>query len=262
VLRAGTLNAGTRDDAPPFAFRDKDGTVKGFSVDLIEAIRAAVARHTGQSIATRLLIVTTQTRLGAIETGAADLVCETATITWARQQRVDFSLPIFRDGTRIMGYRERLSHVADPASLRIGVVEGAVTARLLEEAWPGVTPLPFPSMPAALDRLQAGELDAIANVGVVLRGLMAGAERKAGLMILPRGDALGYETLACALPPNDSEWRNLVNGALLDLLRGIGEYRGGYYEIYQRWFGRDAALPYPLDAQAARFLRNLRIWLD
>lgn len=262
VLRTGTLNAGTRDDAPPFAFRDRDGAIRGFSVDLIEAVRAEIERRTGRPIATRFVIVTTQTRLEAIESGAADLVCETATVTWARQQRVDFSLPIFRDGTRVLGYRERLLSITDPAGLRVGVVEGSVTARVLAQAWPGVTPLPFASMPAALVDLEAGKLDAIANVGVVLRGLMERAERKAGLMIMPRGDALGYETLACPLPPNDSEWRNLVNGALRELVRGIGDYRGGYYDIYQRWFGRDAALPYPLDAAQARFFHHMQIWLD
>lgn len=262
IARTGTLLAGTRDDAPPFAFRDKQGKHVGLSVDLIEEVRKALTVKFGKPVQTRIVPVTTQTRLDVIENHTADLVCETATVTWAREQRVDFTLPIFRDGTRILAYRDTLANVRDLSELRIGIVQGAVTGRVLRERLPGVEIKPYSSMPAALSALEAEEVDGIANVGIVLRGLIPTATRRQGLVIVPRGDALGYETIACLLPQNDSQWRDFVNGVLRDLFRGIETYRGGYADIYQRWFGRDAAMSYPLDENTVRFFQSTLVWLD
>ncbi len=262
IARTGTLLAGTRDDAPPFAFRNPQGKLVGLSVDLIEEVRKALTVKFGKPVQTHIVPVTTQTRLDVIENHTADLVCETATVTWAREQRVDFTLPIFRDGTRILAYRDTLANVRDLSQLRIGIVQGAVTGRVLRERLPGVEIKPYSSMPAALSALEAEEVDGIANVGIVLRGLISTATRRQGLVIVPRGDALGYETIACLVPQNDSQWRDFVNGVLRDLFRGIETYRGGYADIYQRWFGRDAAMSYPLDENAVRFFQSTLVWLD
>src|SRR5262249_26428715 len=84
IRRTGVLLAGTRDDAPPFAFRNAEGRLVGFSVDIIEEVRKALAKHLGRDVRTETLIVTTQTRLETIRDHRADLVCETATMTWPR----------------------------------------------------------------------------------------------------------------------------------------------------------------------------------
>ena len=262
IARTGVLNAGTRPDAPPFAFRDRQGNLVGLSVDLIEAVRVALAARFDRPVRTEHVMVTSQTRMNVIESGQADLVCETATVTWEREGRVDFSLPIFRDGTRILAYRETIDRVRDMRDLRIGVVRGSVTGRVLMEKLPGISLVPYPDMPDALRALEAADVDGIANVGIVLRGLLSQATKRLGLVIVPRGEALGYETLACMLPENDSKWRDFVNGVLRDLFRGIGAYRGGYAVIHERWFGRDAGIAYPLDDRTVRFFQSSLVWLD
>ncbi len=261
IARTGVLNAGTRDDAPPFAFR-QDGRPVGFSVDLIDAVRAALARRLEREVRTDLQVVTPMTRLPLVEEHRIDLDCETATMTWSRQQHVDFTLPIFRDGTRILAYRETLSRTPELRDLRIGVVEGAVTGEVLQAKLPDIGLRAYASMPAALRAMEAGEVDGVANVGIVLRGLITMATRRQGLVIVPRGEALGYETIACLVPKDDSRWRDFVNGVLRDLFRGIGDWRGGYVTIYDRWFGRDAAIAYPLDERSVQFFLATLAWLD
>jgi len=262
IARTGVLNAGTRQDAPPFSFRDKRGDLVGLSVDLIEAVRAALSSRLGRPVRTEQTLVTSQTRMTVIESGQVDLVCETATVTWEREGRVDFSLPIFRDGTRILAYRDIIDRIRDMRDMRIGIVQGSVTGRILTERIPGISLSPYPDMPAALRALEASEVDGIANVGIVLRGLLPQAKKRQGLVIVPRGEALGYETLACLLPENDSKWRDFVNGVLRDLFRGIEAYRGGYADIYERWFGREADIAYPLDERTVRFFLSSLVWLD
>jgi polar amino acid transport system substrate-binding protein len=262
IARTGVLQAGTRDDAPPFAFRDAQGHLVGFSVDLIEEVRKALVRKLGREVRTDLDVVTSQTRLAAIEQGHDELVCETATVTWPRQQHVDFTLPIFRDGTRILAYRDTVNRARDLHDMRIGVVDGSVTGEVLQDKLPDIALRSYATMPAALHGLEAGEVDGIANVGLVLRGLLSSATQRQGLVIVPRGEALGYETVACMVPKNDSAWLDFVNGVLRDLFRGIDAYRGGYVTIYDRWFGRDAEIAYPLDDRTVQFFLATLVWLD
>jgi polar amino acid transport system substrate-binding protein len=262
IARTGVLLAGTRDDSRPFAFRDNQGQLVGFSVDLIEEIRKGLSRKFGREIRTEHVPVTTQTRMSAIEEGRAELVCDTATMTWPRQQRVDFTLPIFRDGTRILAYRDTIERSSDFNDLHVGVVEGAVEGEVLQAKLPDVTLKQYPTMPVALRALEAGEVDGIANIGIVLRGLMSSATKRQGLVIVPRGEALGYETVACMMPKNDSRWHDFVNGVLRDLFRGIEDYRGGYVTLYDRWFGRDADIAYPLDERTVQFFLATLAWLD
>ncbi len=262
IARTGVLRAATRDDAPPFAFRDAEGRLAGLSVDLIEEVRRALARSLGREIRTEYVMVTSATRLSVIEEDKADLNCETATMTWTRERRVDFTLPIFRDGTRILTHRDRVGPGRPMAEMRIGVVDGSVTGEILKVRLPEVVLTRYPSMPAAMHAMEASEVDGIANVGIVLRGLLSTAASRQGLVILPRGEALGYETMACLVPENDSPWRDFVNGVLRDLLRGIEAYRGGYMAIYDRWFGRGAAISYPLDERTVQFFVDVNAWQD
>jgi polar amino acid transport system substrate-binding protein len=262
IYHTGVLHAGTREDAPPFAFRNAQGQLVGFSVDLLEEVRKALAASLGRDVRTEPVIVSPLTRLVAIEEHRADLVCETATMTWPRQQRVDFTLPIFRDGTRVLAYRDTIDRMRDLHGMRIGIIDGAITGEILRARLPDATLLEFASMQEAVQALEAGAVDGVANTGIVLRGLFSSIGKRQGLVILPRGEALGYETLACLLPKDDSRWRDFVNGVLRDLFRGIGEYRGGYVAIYQRWFGRDADIAYPLDERTVQFFLATLAWLD
>lgn len=262
IARTGVLIAGTREDAPPFAFRDAQDHLVGFSIDLIQEVRKALAAKLHRDVRTDLVVVTTMTRMSVIEEHRADIVCETATVTWPRQQRVDFTLPIFRDGTRILAYRETINRSHDLHDLRIGIVDGSVTGEILKDKLPDISLTSFATMPAALRALEADQVDGIANTGLVLRGLLANADRRQGLVIVPRGEALGYESLACIVPKDDPGWRDFVNGVFRELFRGIADYRGTYVRIYDRWFGRDADITYPLDERTVQFFLSTLIWLD
>jgi len=262
IARTGVLVVGTREDAPPFAFRDAQGHLVGFSIDLIEEVRKALAAKLHRDVRTDLLVVTTMTRMSLVEEHRTDIVCETATVTWPRQQRVDFTLPIFRDGTRILAYRETINRSHDLHDLRIGIVNGSVTGEILRDKMPDLSLTSFPTMPAALLALETGQVDGIANTGLVLRGLLANADHRLGLVIVPRGEALGYETFACIVPKDDPAWRDFVNGVFRELFRGIADYRGPYVGIYDRWFGRDAGITYPLDERTVQFFLSTLVWLD
>ncbi len=260
IKETGMLRAGTRADAMPFGFRGEDGELVGFSVDLLEAIRAATEKRLGRPVSLDVSEVTAADRIEKIEKGEIDIECGITTPTWEREARVDFSIPFFRDGTRVLAYRDTVKKKPDITQMTIGIAAGTTTAKILEDALPTATIREFPNMTEAMQAMSAGEIDGVANIGVVLLGLSRELEPRRSVVLLPRTDTLGTEPMACLLPQNDSPWRDLVNHALVDLMDGIEEFRGPYVEMYDRWFGRRDLMVYPLDRTTRDYLSELNIW--
>jgi len=260
IARSGTLRAGTRSNAAPFAQRLASGGFEGFSVDLLEEIRQAAELAVGRPVTLRLSAVTPADRLQQVAEAELDIVCGITTPTWKREQQVDFSLPFFRDGTRVLVYREQATKGQDLGQLTIGVVAGTTTVAIVKDRLPTAELRVFHDMDDAMRGLAAAEVDGVANVGIVLLGLAGRAEPRRSVVLLPRTGVLATEALACVLPQNDSAWRDLVNRTLVDLYAGVGDFGGRYVAVYERWFGRDGRIFYPLDRDTRDYLDGLSIW--
>src|SRR3982751_807553 len=90
-----------RAGTPPFSFKDRDGHVRGYSVDLCVRVAELVARQIGRKdLRIEWLQVEADARMEAVQSGRADAECGTTTVTLSRMERVDFSLPIFVDGAQ------------------------------------------------------------------------------------------------------------------------------------------------------------------
>ena len=260
IAESGVLRAGTRSDTVPFAFLGEDGKPQGFSVNLLEAIRAAAEKRLGRPVRMDLSVVTPSNRVQTVSSGAVDIVCEITTPTWDREKLVDFSVPFFRDGTRILAFRDTLKSKKDLKDMTIGIADGTTTGDILAEALPGIATKSYPSMDAAFAGLRSGEVDGVANIGIILLGLSRKLEPNRSVVLLPRTAPLGNETMVCMLPQNDSSWRDFVNATIMGLMDGLADYRGPYMEIYDRWFGRQGMLVYPLDRSTRDYLLQANIW--
>lgn len=256
----GVIRAGTRASAPPFARKLEAGGFEGFSVDLLELIRASAEEMVGRPVTLELQEVTPADRLQRVAAGELDIVCGITTPTWDREALVDFSVPFFRDGTRILIYRERATGGVDLGMLDIGVVEGTTTVTIVKDQLPTANLHLFATMKDAMAALAAGEVTGVANIGITLLGLAAKQEPRRSVVLLPRTYALAMETLACVLPQDDSPWRDTVNRVIVDMFVGVKDANSRYDEIYERWFGRDSAIFYPLDRDNRSYLSTVSIW--
>ena len=260
IAEEGVMRAGTRASAAPFAQKTATGTFEGFSVDLLHEFRAAAEKTVGRPVRLELFEVTPADRLQRVASQELDIVCGITTPTWDREQLVDFSLPFFRDGTRVMMYRKQASRGLDLNRLTIGVVEGTTTVGILKDTAPAAILRLYPDMGQAMRGLETAEVHGIANVGVVLLGLAARAEPRRSVVLMPRAAFLAAEFLACVLPQDDSPWRDFINRSLVGMFAHGGGSGGRYLELYDRWFGRDSAVFYPLDLTTRDYLRNVSIW--
>ena len=260
IEAGGVIRAGTRASAPPFARKLENGGFEGFSVDLLEAIRASAEEKVGRPVKLELREVTPADRLELVAAGELDIVCGITTPTWDREALVDFSVPFFRDGTRILIHREKATGGVDLGMLDIGVVEGTTTVAIVQNQLPTANLHLYPNMKDAMTALAAGEVSGVANIGITLLGLAAKAEPRRSVVLLPRTYALAMEALACVLPQDDSPWRDTVNRVLIDMFSGVKDSNSRYDALYERWFGRHSEIFYPLDRANRNYLSTVSIW--
>ena len=96
---AGTVLMGYRDDSAPFSYKDRDGRVRGYSVELCEKAAAEIGKAAGiNAIKVEWRPLSAANRFEAVANREVDLECGTTTISISRMDTVDFSVPIYVDG--------------------------------------------------------------------------------------------------------------------------------------------------------------------
>src|SRR6478752_1232723 len=92
IKSSGTITLGYRDGAAPFSARQRNGQVRGYSVELCEKIAAAVGRSLGMAdLKIVWKPVDAETRIADVASRKIDAECGSTTITLSRMERVDFS---------------------------------------------------------------------------------------------------------------------------------------------------------------------------
>jgi ABC-type amino acid transport substrate-binding protein len=244
IKRAGTITFAYRDGAAPFSFKARNGQVRGYSVELCQRVATAIQKDLGlASLKVNWVPADAARRIETVASGKADAECGTTSITLARMQTVDFSVPIFVDGGSVLVKRAaKLAKLTDLKGRRIAVIPGTTTERALnralEAAEAAAILVPVKDGAAGIDMLARGSVDGYAGDRVVLTGLQLAAPASADYEILA-GD-FSVEPFAIVVPRNDADFRLAVNRAL------VAVYRSGDIDaIFQRWLGGMGA-PSPL----------------
>jgi len=90
IKRTGVLTAGTRGESIPFAYVNEKNEWIGFSIDLLEAIRARLEKKLAKPIKLAKKEVTPETRIPLVASRTIDVECESTTYTRGREETVDF----------------------------------------------------------------------------------------------------------------------------------------------------------------------------
>ncbi len=236
IKEKGAITFAYRDGAAPFSFKDREGRIRGYSVDLCIRVAMAVQRALAmKELRIEWLPVDASTRLDAVASGKADVECGTTTITLTRMETVDFSLPIFVDGGGVLvRAKSKLSRLRNLKGKRIAVIGGTTTEQALTRALsaaesPAIL-VPVKDGTEGMALLSHGKVDGYASDRVVLAGLRVRSSAPDELEFVS-GD-FSFEPYGLVLPRNDPDFRLAVNRALANLYRN-----GDIDPIYQRWLG-------------------------
>ena len=248
IKNSGVFVIGVRNASPPFAFINKQNERVGFSIDLAALVHKEIEKKLGKSVKLEMKETTPATRIPLLTSMAVDLVTETMTDTRARRDSVDFSLTFFATGAQfIVKKGSPIKGVQNIAGKRIGTQQGSTNERVLREKYPKAQLVTFPDQAAAFLALQQGKLDAYCNDGIQLWGLKYKAPNPNQWEVV--GDYISYEPYGMAMRKNDSDFRQVVNVALMEALES-----GEYFKIYDKWFGPKSEVPYPMTPSVKNFL--------
>jgi ABC-type amino acid transport substrate-binding protein len=245
VRDSGVFRIGYRVDAKPYSYKNDQGQAAGYIVDLC----LEVARALGPNVRTEFVQIPPNQRFEAIRDGLADILCDPSSITMARREMVDFSLPTFLDGAGVLSRTSKPVRVfEDFAGKRIGVLAGTTTEEALRgslsELALKATIVPVSDHRAGFSLLSDDKIDAyFADRGIVMGILQEGGWP--GFEVSK--SYFSYETYALALPRDDGAFRLLVDRTLAQLYRS-----GKISAILERTFGKGE----PPDMLRAMFLIN------
>ncbi len=242
IAETGEMNLGVREDAPPLSFRDGNGNVVGYSVDLCEHISVAVKQKLGRpDIAVNHVPVTAENRFAAIETGKIDILCGATTKTLGRSERVGFTQLTFVTGGALLSMNDAaVPNLSALKGKRVAVVSNTTTIEALKGALDKLLVdaevVPVASATEGMALLDSGEVDSFSSDQVVLIGqVIAGNSNKRYYL---SDKFFSFEPFALAVARGDADFQLVADRALSQLNRG-----GQVLEIYQKWFGRFAEKP-------------------
>src|SRR5262249_3769967 len=134
VKAEGAIHLGFRSGAAPFSFRERNGLVRGYSVELCTRVLGAIQKQLGlPKLAVDWTRLDASDRLDVVTSGKVDIECGTTTIALSRMERVDFSVPIFVDGGSVLTkFDAKITRLADLNGKRVAVILGTTTESALK----------------------------------------------------------------------------------------------------------------------------------
>lgn len=235
VKETGVFRIGYRADARPYSYQDARGRPAGYVVDLCREVAAAL----GRGVRTEYVLVHPDERFRSVHDGKVDILCDPSSVTIARRETVDFSIPTYLDGAGVLSRESApVQRFEDLGGKRVGVLMGTTTEHLLRTS---LTSLGLTAEVVAvrdhregMDLVQDEKLDAyVADRGILAAMLRQGY--RPGFELSKR--YFSYETYALALPRDDSAFRLMVDKTLARLYR-----TGKIKAILAKTFGNE-----PLD---------------
>jgi ABC-type amino acid transport substrate-binding protein len=248
IKNSGVFTIGVRNASPPFSFINKQNERAGFANDLAELVHKALEKKLGKQIKLEMKETTPATRIPLLTSMSVDLVTETMTDTRPRRDSVDFSLTYFLTGADfIVKKGTPIKGTKDIAGKRIATQQGSTNERVLREKYPQTQLVTFPDQAAAFMALQQGKVDAYCNDAIQLWGLKFKSNSPDQWEVV--GDWISFEPYGMAMRKNDSDFRSVVNNALMEAIEG-----GEYFKLYEKWFGPKGEVPYPMSQAFKSFL--------
>ncbi len=168
IQQRGKIVVGIQENVIPFSYKNSDGQYQGFEVDIAKQIAKALLRNEN---AVEFIPVETSNRISILNSGRADMIIATMTITNGRKNILDFTDPYYFAGQTVMVHRNTsIKSISDLNGKRVGVSFGSTALDGIKSVAPGAIINGYKNEKAAIAALKANEIDAYADDDTVLLG--------------------------------------------------------------------------------------------
>jgi polar amino acid transport system substrate-binding protein len=227
VKQRGALIAGVKADFPPFGFMDEGGQRAGYDIDMAREIAQILL---GSPDKVQFVTVTSANRIPMLQTTQVDVVIASMTITAARKEVIDFSVPYFCSGHLILtkASNTSIAKFSDLNGLQVATVQGATGDRVTSMLAPQAKRVTFGQNSEALLALKDGRVEAFVQDDVLL---LAFAKQDPSLKVvgwppqMPGPYGMG-------LRKGDKDLLGAINVTLAQI-----RTKGIYDKLFDKWFG-------------------------
>jgi polar amino acid transport system substrate-binding protein len=260
VVKTGVLTAGTSKDAFPFAYKDKNGRLNGYSIEMLNLIAKQVEKEVKRPIELKLVVLDPAERIPKLQNGAVDIVCDAASFTWEREQNIDFTVSYGTTGTQLLARRGKQSwQSADLIGRKIAALPGTTNEQAIRRSQPKAQILLVKDRAAGYRLLQQGQVDAFADDGILLEAWLQRNRNPQRFELV--STLFSREGIACMVPENNSTFLDTANYALIRFMQGFLRDKQPYVQIFDRWFGAKSLLPLSKDLREL-IIENMRLVID
>jgi len=169
IRNRNEIIVGVREDTKPFGYRDKNGNLSGFEIDLSKEI----AKHIlGDSGKIKFVKVNASNRIEKLNSKEVDILVATMTITSQRFRVIDFSDTYYTAGQALMVRSKSditsLNQAAN--SGKIIVVFGTTAEKSIRDIYPAAKIIGVKTYTEAFEALKSAKGDAIVADDIILMG--------------------------------------------------------------------------------------------
>jgi len=233
ILSRGTLIVGTGVGNPPWHFKDEQGNMTGFDVDIAKIIAKGLF---GDDTKIEFVTQASDARIPNIVTDKVDVTCQFMTVTAERAQQVNFTIPYYREGVGLLlaagGKHKTYDELKSAGNgVTISVLQNVYAEEMVHKALPEAKVDQYESVDLIYQALNSGRADAAATDVSSLRWFMKQNPDK----YLDAGYAWEPQTYSCAVKRGDPDFLQFVNTAFREAMAGVdfATYKGSF----ERWFG-------------------------
>jgi polar amino acid transport system substrate-binding protein len=233
ILSRGKLIVGTGVGNPPWHFKDEQGNMAGFDVDIAKIIAKGLF---GDDTKIEFVTQASDARVPNIVTDKVDVTCQFMTVTAERAQQVNFTIPYYREGVGLLlaagGKHKSYDELKSAGSgVTVSVLQNVYAEEMVHKALPEAKVDQYESVDLIYQALNSGRADAAATDVSSLRWFMKQNPDK----YLDAGHAWEPQTYSCAVKRGDPDFLQFVNTTLREAMSGVefATYRGSF----ERWFG-------------------------
>jgi polar amino acid transport system substrate-binding protein len=171
ILRQGYLRVGVDENTAHFSFRNAEGEIVGFEVDLANKISEAIFGDSNPG-RVRLVSVVTDEKVPVVRDGDVDLTISVVSAACDRWSQVAFSTSYYATTQRILvRTSSKIDNLDDLAGKRVCVTRGSSSERYVESSVPEAKLLPLTARTDCLVALQEGRVQAVVLPNSILVGL-------------------------------------------------------------------------------------------
>jgi cystine transport system substrate-binding protein len=228
VKARGTLKVALEGTYPPFNYKEKNGELAGYDVD--------VARLVGARLGVKVEFVSSEwaSILAGLSANKYDVIISQVGINPKRELAFDFSAPyIYSMPQLIVRKNETAAYtsLADLKGKKLGVGQGSVYEQQAK-AVPGIEVRSYAAAPDTMSDLASGRLDAALN-----DSLMSAYLLKISKLPIKAGAQVGaVERMGIPFQKGNPQFKTALNKVLADAAAD-----GSLKAISLKWFGTDVS---------------------